>query len=80
MRQSLSLHGMISVCFTIYYKQLNLKVMSKYQCGACPYIYDTAIGDPDNNIPAETSFADLPDDWACPLCGETKDGFTEIVE
>ncbi len=53
--------------------------MKKYQCGACPYIYDPEVGDPDNNIAPGTSFADLPEDWACPLCGEEKDGFTEIV-
>lgn len=53
--------------------------MKKHQCGACQYIYDEALGDPDNNIAPEVTFSDLPDDWACPLCGEDKDGFTEIA-
>ncbi|MBR3801557.1 MAG: rubredoxin, partial [Rikenellaceae bacterium] len=28
--------------------------MKKYQCPSCPYIYDPAVGDPDNGIPAGT--------------------------
>ncbi len=50
----------------------------KYQCEVCGYIYDPAKGDPDNGIEVGTSFADLPDDWVCPLCGVGKDQFKEI--
>ena len=35
------------------------------------------IGDPDNGIAAGTAFADLPEDWVCPLCGVGKDQFSK---
>ncbi|MBP3548718.1 MAG: rubredoxin [Rikenellaceae bacterium] len=54
--------------------------MKKYQCPSCPYIYDPAVGDPDNGIPAGTPFEQLPDDWVCPLCGESKEAFVAIEE
>lgn len=49
--------------------------MNKYRCEVCGYVYDPAVGDPDNTIPPHTSFADLPEDWVCPLCGVGKDEF-----
>lgn len=45
------------------------------KCIGCDYVYDPAVGDPDNGIPAGTSFADLPDTWVCPDCGLPKDTF-----
>lgn len=30
--------------------------MKKYVCKPCGYIYDPAVGDPDNNIPPGTAF------------------------
>ena len=41
----------------------------------CGYVYDPAVGDPDNGIEPGTAFEDLPDDWACPLCDVSKDMF-----
>ena len=49
--------------------------MDRYVCQICGYVYDPKIGDPDNGIPAGTSFDDLPDDWACPVCGASKADF-----
>lgn len=49
--------------------------MDKYTCIPCGWEYDPAVGDPENGIPAGTSFENLPDDWACPLCGAGKDQF-----
>ena len=48
----------------------------KYVCNVCGYVYDEELGDQDNNIPAGTSFNDLPDDYACPLCGVGKADFS----
>lgn len=48
----------------------------KYEC-VCGYIYDEAVGDADQGIAAGTKWADLPDDFTCPLCGAGKDAFTE---
>jgi len=49
--------------------------MDKYVCIVCGYVYDPTVGDPDNNVPAGTSFNDLPEDWLCPECGVGKDQF-----
>lgn len=47
-----------------------------YICDACGYIYNEADGDPDGGLAPGTRYADIPDDWACPLCGVTKADFT----
>ena len=39
----------------------------KYVCKVCGYEYNEEV--------EGTSFSDLPDDWACPLCGVGKDEF-----
>ncbi|GAH71630.1 unnamed protein product [marine sediment metagenome] len=52
--------------------------MKKYKCLMCGYIYDPAVGDPDNGVAAGTAFEDLPDDWTCPECGVGKDEFEPI--
>ncbi len=49
--------------------------MKKYVCNLCGYIYDPAIGDPDNGVAAGTAFADLPEDWVCPDCGAGLEDF-----
>ncbi len=49
--------------------------MDKYVCSVCGYVYDPEQGDPDNGIDPGTAFADLPDDWTCPICGASKDEF-----
>ena len=48
----------------------------KYEC-LCGYIYDEAVGDPDNGIAAGTKWDDLPENFTCPLCGAGKDAFSE---
>jgi len=42
----------------------------KFECTACGYIYDEAEQD--------IRFAELPDDWVCPVCGSEKSDFIEI--
>ncbi len=54
------------------------EVMGKYRCVICDYVYDPAEGDPANGIAPGTPFAELPDDWACPLCGADKSNFEPI--
>ena len=49
--------------------------MEKYVCTVCGYIYDEAIGDPDNGVSAGTKFEDVPEDWVCPLCSVPKSDF-----
>lgn len=50
-------------------------VMEKWLCVVCGYVYDEEIGDPDSGIAPGTKFADIPEDWVCPLCGVSKDQF-----
>ena len=54
--------------------------MKKYKCLMCGYIYDPAVGDPDNGVAAGTAFEDLPDDWVCPDCEVGKDEFEPIED
>lgn len=46
-----------------------------YECEMCGYVYDPAIGDPENGIAPGTPFEDLPDTWTCPVCGVDKSHF-----
>ena len=48
----------------------------KYEC-VCGYVYDEALGDEANGIAAGTKWEDLPDDFVCPVCGLSKDEFTQ---
>ncbi len=52
-------------------------IMSKFVCDLCGYTYDPAEGDPDNGVAAGTAWADVPEDWVCPLCGAGKEEFSE---
>ena len=51
-----------------------------YICKACGLIYDESKGDEDSGLAAGTRFADIPGDWACPLCGVTKSDFELYVD
>ncbi len=46
------------------------KTFKKFKCPVCSYIYDEAL----ESVP----FADLPDDWVCPVCGTAKEDFIEF--
>lgn len=52
--------------------------MEKWECQACGYVYDPAVGDPANGIAPGTRFEDLPDSWVCPQCGVGKDFFSKV--
>jgi flavin reductase (DIM6/NTAB) family NADH-FMN oxidoreductase RutF/rubredoxin len=47
------------------------KKFKKYKCTACGFIY--------NDANESVRFADLPDDWVCPVCGTEKEDFIEIT-
>ena len=51
--------------------------MKKFVCEACGWVYDEEAGCEDCGIPAGTKWEDLPEDFACPLCGVGKDLFSE---
>ena len=49
----------------------------KYVCTVCGFIYDEAAGDPDNGVAPGAAWADVPEDYVCPLCGVGKDMFEQ---
>ncbi|MFY0652123.1 MAG: rubredoxin domain-containing protein [Cyclobacteriaceae bacterium] len=49
-----------------------------YQCENCMTIYDESYGDSTANIEPGISFHDLPDTYACPLCGNKKENFKAL--
>ena len=51
--------------------------MDKYVCDICGYVYDPALGDPDNGVAPGTPWEEVPEDWVCPTCGLGKDSFVE---
>lgn len=54
--------------------------MSKYVCSVCGYVYDPAVGAPDDGIAPGTPWESVPEDWVCPLCGVGKSEFEEQAE
>jgi pyruvate oxidase len=54
--------------------------MAKWKCSVCGYVYDEETGEPATGTAPGTLFADLPDDWVCPVCGATKDAFELLNE
>ncbi|MDR3345496.1 MAG: rubredoxin [Oscillospiraceae bacterium] len=49
--------------------------MQKYVCSLCGYVYDPELGDPDSGVLPGTAWENVPEDWACPLCGAGKADF-----
>ncbi|MFZ5449441.1 MAG: rubredoxin [Thermodesulfobacteriota bacterium] len=52
--------------------------MQQYECGYCGYIYDPCQGGPGSDIPPNTAFENLPEDWFCPICGAFKEAFKPV--
>ena len=48
----------------------------KYVCDVCGWIYDEADGHPESGITSGTKWADVPEDFLCPLCSVGKDQFS----
>ena len=51
--------------------------MKQYICTVCGFVYDEAAGIPEDGINPGTVWADIPEDWVCPLCGAAKSEFEE---
>jgi rubredoxin len=54
------------------------KLMTKYKCNVCGYIYDPEEGDPEGGIKPGTPFESIPDTWVCPVCGADKSQFEKV--
>ena len=49
----------------------------RYVCSGCGYEYVPELGDEDGEIAPGTLFEQLPAEWVCPECAETKDQFVK---
>ena len=49
-----------------------------WQCRTCGWIYEEEAGAPDEGLAPGTRWADVPESWACPLCGTPKSDFDMI--
>lgn len=73
----------------IYYRQLSeqkskidkvveekvIATRTIHQCSHCFTVYDALLGEPQHDIAAGTAFADLPEEYTCPLCENPKADF-----
>ena len=48
----------------------------EYTC-VCGHVYNETDGEPESNIKPGTLWADVPEDYVCPVCGMGKDAFTK---
>ena len=46
-----------------------------WMCVVCGFIYEEALGLPEEGIAPGTRWEDVPDTWTCPECGATNDDF-----
>ena len=70
----------LPVAGTVFLRDLLMSdAYSEYLCVVCGFVYNEAIGMPDEGFPAGTRWADVPANWVCPECGASKDDF-EMVE
>ena len=53
--------------------------LRKWQCELCAFVYDEAVGMPEDGITAGTRWEDVPESWTCPDCGASKSDF-QMVE
>ena len=54
--------------------------MREFMCGICGYVYDEAIGIPEEGILPGTKWEDLPEDFVCPVCAGSKSAFRLVEE
>jgi rubredoxin len=51
--------------------------MKSYVCGVCGYVYSEAEGAEALGVAPGTVWDDVPEDFVCPMCGASKDMFSE---
>ena len=56
-----------------------IRELEVYQCQDCFTIYDEAFGDKTQNIPENTLFSELSEDYVCSLCEAPKKVFRKKV-
>ena len=53
---------------------------TRLECRICWYVYDPAMGDDVEQIPAGTPFPALPAHWRCPQCDAEQDKFLPLAD
>ena len=52
--------------------------MKKWQCFFCGFVYDEALGIPEEDIAPGTKWDSVPADWICKGCGAGKGDFLMV--
>ena len=75
--KALSFLLMVIVAIALGYKNFEREKSGneRYACMECKYIYNPRYGNEKAGIKPGTTFDDLPEDWVCPVCGESKEMF-----
>lgn len=53
---------------------------TRLECGICWWVYDPALGDPAEQVPPGTPFAELPPHWRCPQCDAPPEKFMVVAD
>ena len=68
------------MCIRGVFLQNPIKSSIKFNiCVICGFIYDEAMGWPEDGIEAGTLWENVPENWFCPDCGAGKEDF-DMVE
>jgi rubredoxin len=59
--------------------QMSEQPYKSWRCRTCGFIYEEESGAPEEGLAPGTRWAEIPDDWVCPLCGTAKSDF-DMVE
>lgn len=59
-------------------KKRTPSIVSVFQCQNCLSIYDESLGIPEDGIPQNTKFENLPDTFTCAICEGDKKEFLEV--
>lgn len=60
-------------------EDIYLMQYKRYMCLLCGFIYDEALGWPDDGLEPGTLWEDVPLTWQCPECHASKEDF-EMVQ
>lgn len=52
---------------------------NKWVCVLCGFVYDEALGIPEEGIAPGTRWEDVPEDWSCPHCSAGKADFEMVL-
>lgn len=64
----------------IRYTEGTEKIMKKFACTKCSYLYRPAFGEEDLGIEPGTAFESIAESFECPACGAGEDAFYAVSE